>query len=74
MTPNEKKSMNMNDLKLHRSLFHYIHILLDLPKSLSKSTGKANTEIDLSKLQRGVYMVKVFNGTAVISRSKIVKL
>jgi len=41
---------------------------------MSKSTGKANTEIDLSKLQRGVYMVKVFNGTAVISRSKIVKL
>ena len=41
---------------------------------MSKSTGKANTEIDLSKLQRGVYMVKVFNSTAVISRSKIVKL
>jgi hypothetical protein len=41
---------------------------------MSKSTGKANTEIDLSKLQRGVYIVKVFNGTAVISRSKIVKL
>jgi hypothetical protein len=41
---------------------------------MSKSTGKANTEIDLSKLQRGVYMVKVFNGNAVISRSKIVKL
>lgn len=41
---------------------------------MSKSTGKANTEIDLSKLQRGIYMVKVFNGNTVISRSKIVKL
>ena len=41
---------------------------------MSKSTGTANTEIDLSQLQRGVYMVNVFNGNAVISRSKIVKL
>ncbi len=41
---------------------------------MSKSTGTANTEIDLSKLQGGVYMVNIFNGNSVVSRSKIVKL
>ena len=41
---------------------------------MSRSVSKANTSLDVSKLQRGVYMIKVFNGNTVISRSKIVKL